>query len=336
MPFTRLARAAACAGVLSAVVFSSLCTPASAETITVGWHVPWAAGGQVLGSTGASEHPREWPSVPVKAIRLWDTRTAWLHLEPGRDNYQWGALDAQLSAAREHGVNDVTLVLWGTPKWAAESLDENDAPWLGTSSASPVKNLDDWEQYVRMVVGRYKGQIRAYEIGNEPNLRWFWRGSPEQLAQMVARATKAIKEADPAAIVIAPAPSVASVSDVARAVPYWQAMAQAGAQVDAVSVHWYPVEATSDQLGQVVAAVRQGARTAGLLTTRVWVTEVGFQGDGGVELASARKMPAQAVYQATASGVERLYWYAWTGDKVPGVLPIRDGSVLGEAIKALG
>jgi beta-glucosidase/6-phospho-beta-glucosidase/beta-galactosidase len=41
--------------------------------------------------------------------------------------------------------------------------------------------MDYWRTFVRAVATRYKGQIEAYEIWNEPNLKMFWTGSVEQL-----------------------------------------------------------------------------------------------------------------------------------------------------------
>ena len=333
MRFLKTAASIAAAGLITVIAALGGGNAAQAESILLGWHVPWAAGGLVLGRDDATEHPREWPDMPVSAVRLWDTRTAWLHLEPGRDNYQWGALDAQLSAAEEHGVKNITLVLWGTPKWAATSLDPADAPWLGPGSASPVENLADWEQFVRMVAGKYKGRIQHYEIGNEPNLKMFWRGSDAQLVQMITRASLAIKEVDPSATVIAPAVTLSNTEDAKNLQPLLTALAGSGANFDAISFHWYPTPTTAGTLGEVIAALRKAASAAGVKQTRIWITEVGFQSEEGADREYLRTLPKITKDQAASGGVERLYWYAWTGDRIPGVFPVRPGSLLAEAIK---
>ncbi|MDD2857073.1 MAG: hypothetical protein PHU75_00205 [Candidatus Nanopelagicales bacterium] len=66
--------------------------------------------------------------------------------------------------------------------------------------------MDDWLDFVRHGVQRYAWQVTAYEIGNEPNLTLFWRGKPEQMAEMMSRAAAIIHEEDPNALVVAPAP----------------------------------------------------------------------------------------------------------------------------------
>ena len=80
----------------------------------------------------------EWPDIPMASVRLWDTRTAWLHVEPAQDQWAFEMLDANIDMAMGHGVTDTTLVLWGTPGWAAESLSADDAPWLGPGVSGPA------------------------------------------------------------------------------------------------------------------------------------------------------------------------------------------------------
>jgi hypothetical protein len=81
----------------------------SMEQTQIGVHIPWAIGGDRIERDGTGiNHPGEWPDFEVDAIRLWDTRTAWLNPE-----------------------------LWGTPVWAAQTLSGSDAAWLGPGSASP-------------------------------------------------------------------------------------------------------------------------------------------------------------------------------------------------------
>ena len=54
----------------------------SMEQTQIGVHIPWAIGGDRIERDGTRiNHPGEWPDFEVDAIRLWDTRTAWLNPE---------------------------------------------------------------------------------------------------------------------------------------------------------------------------------------------------------------------------------------------------------------
>ena len=56
---------------------------------------------------------------------------------------------------------------------------------------------------MRAVVNRYGGRIAAYQIWNEANIPQFWRGTPELMADLTARAYAVIKKAQPGAVVVA-------------------------------------------------------------------------------------------------------------------------------------
>jgi len=54
------------------------------------------------------------------------------------------------------------------------------------------------------VVGHYRHDIRHWEIWNEPYGNGFWRGTPEEYAQLAKIAAAEVREADPKAVVLAP------------------------------------------------------------------------------------------------------------------------------------
>ncbi|MFA7324787.1 MAG: hypothetical protein WC005_10570, partial [Candidatus Nanopelagicales bacterium] len=67
--------------------------PQSMSVLT-GLTIPWAAGGLRYNAVGKLEDfAGEWPSADVKAVRFWDTRTAWLNIEPAQDQWEFSHLD---------------------------------------------------------------------------------------------------------------------------------------------------------------------------------------------------------------------------------------------------
>ena len=299
----------------------------------IGLHVPWAVGGLRIERDGSlRQHPGEWPTIPVHSLRLWDTRTAWLNLEPAQDQWEFGQLDAQIAVARAHAVKDITLVLWGTPGWAASSLDEDDASWLGPGAAAMPRNINDWREFVAKVAARYRGVITAYEIGNEPEDRKFWRGTPQQFAQMVSTAASTIHETDPGAVVVAPATLMAMEEGAAgirdQAPPGW------AAEVDALAFHWYPRTSTSPRrLNRVVTGLRARMKALGLGGMNLWLTEVNYRG-ARVSATRERALVRGTNEEARRLRLERVYWYAWTDLGPPELLQLQPGTPAEAALRA--
>lgn len=286
-------------------------------------HVPWAVGGPRIERDGTRiDHPGEWPQQPVRAIRLWDTRTAWLHLEPAQDRWHFEHLDSHLAKARANGVDHITLVLWGTPRWAARDLHEGDAPWLGPGSASPPRDFEDWLDYVTTVTTRYRGAIDAYQIGNEPNHPMFWRGSDSELIQMVVAAAERIRVTDPYATIIGPPMLLTDERNVRSLQLLSEAIDRATVAIDAWSIHWYPSP------GLKPSALR---RILDRMPRPVWLTEVGLPAQG-LTLREQRSLIRQTAGIAQRAGVEYLAWYAWTDLGPTGLMDLQNQVLLSSAL----
>lgn len=79
----------------------------------------------------------------------------------------------------------------------------------GTQSAyTPPANFDDYANYAAAVATHYKGQIRYFQVWNEPNLKSDWGDptiNPEAYTDLLCRAYKALRAVDPAIVVISAA-----------------------------------------------------------------------------------------------------------------------------------
>lgn len=305
-----------------------LAAPAAAPPV-VGLHVPWAAGGTHLNQHGQlTDAPESWPDFAVPAVRLWDTRTTWADLEPRDDAWSFDHLDAHLAVAESHGTDDVLLVLAGTPRWAARDPDAQGAPWLPKGSASPPRDLEEWREYVRTIATRYAGRIDAYQIGNEPNLAWFWQGSRAQLARLVRAGAEEIHRADPRAKVIAPAPIVTTPASALAAARWWRSLDGTG--VDALALQWYPPHRTRPAaLASVLDRMRASIDGTDLADLPVWITEVNHVGGDH----RARALVDATMRVAREERVERVYWYAWTALGPPALLDLQPGSTAARALR---
>ena len=297
------------------VPLAPLASPNAGPTVRFGADltIPWALGGPRVERDGTlRDYPGQWPTIPVRSVRFWDSRTAWLNLEPAPDTWDFTRLDGLVLLAESRGVDRITLVLGGTPRWAAAQERSTDAFWLGPGSASPPRDLADWAQFVAVVAERYRGRIDAYEIWNEPTTAAFWSGSRAQWADLVASAAREIRRIDPDARVVAPGIAVTSARDVTRMRPWLAELADRSALITDISVHFYPrTVAQARTLGTLVRSLRSLAGTVGLPAS-IWVTEVNLVGGARLPAAQQRDVIASITSQARRAGVGALTWYAWT------------------------
>ena len=56
--------------------------------------------------------------------------------------------------------------------------------------------MNAWYDFVKNIANRYKGKITAWEIWNEEDLSYFWKGSVEQYVELIKYAYTALKEVD--------------------------------------------------------------------------------------------------------------------------------------------
>jgi hypothetical protein len=278
--------------------------------------------GIVISSTLFGNHPVQGTPEGAGTVRLWDTSTAWTKIETGRGVYQWDALDRAVNQAQAAG-QQVLLVLGGTPEWAA--VDKSPGPeFAGTGSSMPPADPVFFEEYVRAVVSRYGGRIGAYQIWNEGNIKEFWRGTPQYLADLTARAYNVIKPLQPGAVVVAASTGSRWIKGFTEFYPdYLTALGNLNWPIDAFSVHLYPTAAgTTKDRSYLLGMMKTALRIAKAPAKPIWETEINYgitnPGSGQV----ARMIPdaeipgyvSRTYLDSLRYGIERSYWYAWTPD----------------------
>ena len=259
-----------------------------------------------------------WPAA-FGAWRLWDARVAWPNLEPNPGQWRFDALDEYVEMAREHRV-EILLPLGMSPSWASARPTEVSSYSPG-ATAEPA-DLQRWRDYVRTVAQRYKGRVRHYEIWNEPNLKQFYTGSTAAMVDLAREAFQTLKAVDPDIVVVSPAATE-------RGGIAWldEYLRRGGAQyADVIGYHFYVAPMEPEAMVPMIRDVQQMLRRHGV-NKPVWNTESGWMipsnqkavsPRGGTGIYSrilneddAAAFVARACVLNWASGVERLYWYAW-------------------------
>jgi polysaccharide biosynthesis protein PslG len=105
----------------------------------------------------------------------------------------WAKYDFIVEQAHAYGLQ-ILARLDAPPDWARKT----------PVSHSPPRNNADYADYVAAVVSRYKGQIRYFQIWNEPNLEGEWAGQPDpaEYTALLKAAYQAAHAANPDVVVL--------------------------------------------------------------------------------------------------------------------------------------
>ncbi len=149
----------------------------------------------------------------VESIRI---PVGWGSVQQTRNGpFDWSGFDSQVEAAAKAGIK-VLPFLSGAPEWAVRLKRVPGAGGLETPAHLPVKGAarSGWVAFVTAAVARYgpsgsfwsehpgvpKLPIRAWQIWNEPNFKYFIaKPNPAEYGKLVKISYTALKAADPRA-----------------------------------------------------------------------------------------------------------------------------------------
>jgi hypothetical protein len=156
---------------------------------------------------------------------------SWKDLEMGGPGLVNGAYVAKLDSLMQQAASchlKVIFDLLGTPPW------DTVAPWDPAWSTFPAKDgASSYRWMVSWILQRWP-ELHGLEVWNEPNLANWWRGTPEQYADLVNAAVTAKRDTGAQTQILAGALAPPASS-------YLQSLYSAGMQgQDAVSIHPYP------------------------------------------------------------------------------------------------
>jgi len=286
-----------------------------------------------------------WPSIPIGALRLWDTQTTWGQVETTKGVFDWTKLDTAVATAQKNGVNDILMVLAGTPAWATDAPASGGLAGVLPGAAGMPKDLADWDAWVTAVATRYKGKITSYQPWNEANLVTFSTGTATQMADLTKHAYDIIKAIDPAAKVVAPSTGTRLGGAFKKFYPAFLAELKArNWPVDVWSAHTYPASLGTPVDRALLAQKWQAAlRAAGAPNLPLWDTEnnFGLAGPGAsnpdqdIIGPRAGEWAARSYLDALRLGISRVYWYAWAPDEDLLGIQMNTGSTAAIALTTL-
>jgi hypothetical protein len=169
----------------------------------------------------------------------------WNEIEPVNDHFQWDKYDEIVRLAGKYHVQLVPTLMWEDPipAWAGTPQIRR-GEGLDNKRNLPPRDLDDWRDYVRHVVTRYRGSVRWWIPWNEPNLAKYLgpERDPAKYVELLRACAETIREADPEAKICG--------MDVALVdLPYCEECFELGAlaHCDAVGCHPYRMGVDPDE-----------------------------------------------------------------------------------------
>lgn len=249
-------------------------------------------------------------------------QVSWKLFQPYPDQLseeRFADLDALVAQANASGIR-VMLSVAKAPEWSRPT----------TELDGPPADYDQYRQFVQLLAQRYRGQVAAYELWNEPNLQREWNGVPldaADLVELIRAGAEGVRATDPAALVISGAPAVTGINDGVIAIDdrvYFRGMLAAGVAevVDGFGVHPYgwanPPDATFENPDTAVPShnnhpsffFQDTLRDYGALLDefgvagqQLWVTEFGwgsFETFGQLPPAGAEFMSNVGEWQQAA------------------------------------
>ena len=269
----------------------------------------------------------DWPSVTTSAIRLWDTNTYWGDMNPAADVYDFTTFDKWLSTAQANGA-DVIYTFGQIPNWASSSpsmvCGSNANVPLGSCAPPDDLNNDGtgtnkhWKDFVTAVVTHANGQIKYWEIWNEPTVPDYWQGNNSQLLRMAQDAYGIIKSIQPSALVTTPTPST-GIKGVANWMGPYLALG-GGQYADIMTFHGYSWKDTPglwpvpEDIVPLVENLKAVLVAYGQDQKPLWCTEGSWgntSGNGFSDPDLHAAFVARHYLLQESEGVLRYYWYAW-------------------------
>lgn len=256
----------------------------------------------------------------------------WADVEAVQGSPDWTELDDMVNQAAANNVQLLFSIVT-SPSWSRADGAIN----------GPPDDAANFANFLTQMATRYAGQVGAYEVWNEQNLSREWGGAPlsaGDYVELLKVAYAAIKQADPAALVISGALSPTGLNDANVAVDdalYMQQMYgyQGGVistVCDAVGAHAGGYNNPPDDTPQKktvrsnnfkghpsfyfrrIEQLRDAMVLGGDSAKQMWVTEFGWSTSNkvkGYEYGADNTEADQASYLVRAFEIGRQY--GWVG-----------------------
>jgi hypothetical protein len=155
----------------------------------------WSIGGETLDRDYTDYHSYKKYLGPLGAKRI-RLQGGWAKCEKVKGQYDFAWLDAVVKDAFSQGVSPWIELSYGNPIYEGGG----EAKLAGALPSSPAA-LAAWDNWVKATITRYKGQVKDWEIWNEPDISKTITG--EDYAAFYIRTAELIRSIQPEAKLMA-------------------------------------------------------------------------------------------------------------------------------------
>ncbi len=231
----------------------------------------------------------------------------WADIEPHPGDYDFTYYDAYMEATARAGLR-VLPIVFGRPAFEPAQREAG-ARLTATTTSAPAR-IQDFAAFAAALARRYGPggtfwrahpalagwAIRSWQIWNEPNLPVYWggRANPRAYVTLLAAAAKAIRGVDPDAEIV-----TAGIPDSSLGIPLPRFVSEIiadGGRRDFDTLAINPYARNGAGVIAATEAVRSVLDRAGLASTPIWVTELGWASGGpGSSFTVGAKLQAKYV-----------------------------------------
>ena len=183
-------------------------------------------------------HQKDLDMIAAAGFKFIRMDFVWHNIERSKGVYDWSEYDVLTSNLSKHGLRALYILDYSNQLYEPEV--ESKDPLTGEAQrgvAAPCQpeSVEAFAKWAAEAAERYKESNVVWEIWNEPNIT-FWRPVPDvnQYITLAYAVCRAIREADPEAVIIGPATSQVPL-------PFIESFLASGIleYLDAVSIHPY-------------------------------------------------------------------------------------------------
>lgn len=148
------------------------------------------------------EPHKAYPYLAESGVKWARLQSGWQRTEKEKGVYDFAWLDDIVDNIIAMGIEPWLCLCYGNQLYTELAKERYGA--VGCPPIDTEEERQAWDNYVKATVKHFHGRIQYYEIWNEPDSRFSWRGKPNatELGEFSVRTARACKEADPDCIVI--------------------------------------------------------------------------------------------------------------------------------------
>ena len=225
----------------------------------------------------------------------------WQTLNPRRGRYDLANADQAVATYQRNGVKVLGMI-------AYSSLWGSSNPRAGTDAQFYKPNINDWKNYISVLVHRYGYYVKDWEIWNEPDAMWKPGPNADEYRETLIAAYDTIKSIDPSAKVGTGGTAYFDTGFISSVLDNggWE-------HADAVSVHYYPGVGPESSPGDTLRGNLQDLVYNTLIPRgggkEIWITEMGWESSKIGEEAQGEVISRAVILARMTNEVTKIIIY---------------------------